>query len=360
MILEEEDLLITKAKMLYGMDSSRRGQLAGKGMKELKERLKEEPEFGIPLQSPMMTTIARGARLKKVYLRSADSGGGKTRTALADICNISIPYFYDTDKKEWIYTGCEEPSLFISTELEEDEVQTIIMAYVSGVPENKILDGDYEGDEEERVDKAIEYIATYPLYIEIINDFGIEDISNIIKTYKREKGCHYFVFDGYWINRAKAIANDIGLPEYKTYEELYKALEDEGTVRSIMENDKEIEFKFHARKLEYIASFLKPATAGSDISPFSTKNLPKCDYPIPEEDLAKYNAILDSMDNKDYLLVSRVTDAFLTNKLQKSKQYRTIDLKKDMKKKCLKTKEYIHSLGEWDKYIEYLKKEICK
>ena len=73
----------------------------------------------------------------------------------------------------------------------------------------------------------------------------------------------------------------------------------EGTVRSIMENDKEIEFKFHARKLEYIASFLKPATAGSDISPFSTKNLPKCDYPIPEEDLAKYNAILDSMDNKD-------------------------------------------------------------
>ena len=31
-------------------------------------------------------------------------------------------------------------------------------------------------------------------------------------------------------NILKAIANDIGLPEYKTYEELYKALEDEGTV----------------------------------------------------------------------------------------------------------------------------------
>ena len=46
------------------------------------------------------------------------------------------------------------------------------------------------------------------------------------------------------------------------------------------------------------------------------------------------------MDNKDYLLVSRITDTFLTNKIQKSKQYRTIDLKKDMKKKCLKTKEY--------------------
>ncbi len=29
-----------------------------------------------------------------------------------------------------------------------------------------------------------------------------------------------------------------------------------------------------------------------------------------------------------------------------------------MKKKCLKTKEYIHSLGEWDKYIKYLKENI--
>ena len=43
-----------------------------------------------------------------------------------------------------------------------------------------------------------------------------------------------------------------------------------------------------------------------------------------------------------------------------AKYFRTIDLKKDMKKKCLKTKEYIHSLGEWNEYIEYLKKEICK
>lgn len=89
--------------------------------------------------------------------------------------------------------------------MEEDEIQTIIMAYVSGVPENKILDGSYEGDEEKRVDQAIEYISTYPLYIEIINDFGIEDISNIIKTYRREKGCRYFVFD-YIHMSAKLIA----------------------------------------------------------------------------------------------------------------------------------------------------------
>ena len=42
-----------------------------------------------------------------------------------------------------------------------------------------------------------------------------------------------------------------------------------------------------------------------------------------------------------------------------AKYFMTIDLKKDMKK-CLKTKEYIHSLVEGNEYIEYLKKEICK
>lgn len=195
MILQKEDLIITKAKLLFNSDSLRRGQLAGKGMTELKERLKETPEFGVPMASSMMTTIARGARLKKVYLRSSSSGGGKSRTAIGDICRFSVPYYYDTEEKKWVYTGNSEPSLYISTELEEDELQTIIMAYVSGVPENKIIDGEYENDEEERVDKAIEYINSSPLYIEIITDFGIEDISNVIKTYRREKGCKYFVFD---------------------------------------------------------------------------------------------------------------------------------------------------------------------
>lgn len=69
------------------------------------------------------------------------------------------------------------------------------MAYVSGVNEEHIIDGTYEKGEEERVDQAIEYINSSPLYIEVINDFCIQDIVNIIKKYKREKGCYYFCFD---------------------------------------------------------------------------------------------------------------------------------------------------------------------
>lgn len=190
-----EQYAVVEPKMLYASEGGNRGQLAGKGMKKLKEQLKENPDFGLPLQSPLMTTISRGARLGKLYLRSASSGGGKTRTALADLCTMSVPWVYDLEKKKWAYTGLAESSLFISTELQEDELQTIIMAYVSGVPEDHIMDGQYLPGEEERVDQAIEYIESAPLYIEIINNFSIQDIINIIKTYHREKGCLYFVFD---------------------------------------------------------------------------------------------------------------------------------------------------------------------
>lgn len=205
-----EQYAVIDARMLYASDGGNRGQLAGKGMKALKSRLKETPDFGLPLQSPLMTTISRGARLGKLYLRSASSGGGKTRTALADLCTMSVPWFYDDKQGKWVYTGLAEPSLFISTELQEDELQTIIMAFVSGVPEDHIMDGEYLPGEEERVDQAIEYIESAPLYIEIINNFSIQDIVNIIKTYHREKGCLYFVFD-YIHTSVKLIAEIAGI-----------------------------------------------------------------------------------------------------------------------------------------------------
>jgi replicative DNA helicase len=182
-----------KLKFESSIDDS--SQLAGKGMEELKQSFKESPEFGLPMQSPFLTTVARGARLKKLYIRSSSSGSGKSRTAIADLCGFSIPWFYDTCDSKWIYTGNSEPSVFISTELEIPEVQTMIQAFVSGVNEAHILDGKYQKGEEERVDKAIEYIKSSPLYIDFIPDFNIETIENKIKKWRREKGARYFVFD---------------------------------------------------------------------------------------------------------------------------------------------------------------------
>lgn len=185
-----------------------------------------------------------------------------------------------------------------------------------------------------------------------------------IYHYGRSILCAYIPSIGRGHNILIAIAKDLGLIEkdYKKrdYQKLYKALNENHTVFDIMENAKEIEFKFNAKDIDFIAKFLKPQTSGADISPFSPRNFPKNSYTIPEEELEKYLKITGDVPQEDKLQIGLITNRFIKNILSKDKLYKTIDLKTDMRKKCLKGKEYIHSMGYWEKYIKYLKKELKK
>lgn len=194
-IINHFDKKIIDIKSLYYEEEGQIGQQAGKGLMELKEELKESPEMGVPLNSNILNTIVRGARLKKLYMRSSPSGGGKTRLAVGDACLIAVPYYYDIKEKKWIHTNFSEPTLFITTELEIAEIQTLIIAYVSGVDESHILDGKYKDEEEERVNQAIEYVKNSPLYIELIPNFNIDDIERTVKKYKINKNIGYVFFD---------------------------------------------------------------------------------------------------------------------------------------------------------------------
>ncbi len=189
----EKKVVSIKNKHLVNIDNQ--GQKAGKGLYELKERCKQEPDMGIPMASNIMNTIARGARLKKFYLRSAPTGIGKSRLAAGDACSYSVPYIWDLKEKKWMYRGVSEPTLYITTELEIEEVQTMFIAYVSGVEEDRILDGNYESDEEERVNQAIEFIEQSPLWIEYMSDFNIEDIETVIRQYQIDNKIQYVLFD---------------------------------------------------------------------------------------------------------------------------------------------------------------------
>ena len=56
--------------------------------------------------------------------------------------------------------------------------------------------------------------------------------------------------------------------------------------------------------------------------------------------------------------LGRLQNQFLRNILSNEEQYKDINFKSDMKKKMLKGKEYIHSIGAWDKYLKYLQQEL--
>lgn len=190
-----ESSLVINPTMKYCTNTLTTEVQAADGGIELIEDLMKIPDVGLPLNNNGLNTVTRGARKGCLYMRSLIQGQGKTRFAAGDACKMAVPYIYDTKKKKYIYTGLSEPTLYITTEMPVDEIQTILYATISKVNEEHILYGTYEKGELKRVKQAIEYIESSPLYIVHIPDFSIEDIKNIIKKYNREFGVEYFFFD---------------------------------------------------------------------------------------------------------------------------------------------------------------------
>ena len=190
-----EATFVINPNMKYCTNNLSEDCQAGEGLEELVEELMQEPDVGVPLNSPALNTITRGARKGCLYMRSCVQGGGKSRLAAGDACKIAVPYYYDTEKNKWIHTGISEPVLYITTEMSNREIMSIFLAIVSGVNEEHILYGAYETGELERVKQATQYIKESPLRLCNIPDFSIQDIKNIVKKYNREFGVEYFFFD---------------------------------------------------------------------------------------------------------------------------------------------------------------------
>ena len=167
---------------------------AADGVLDLIASLKDAPEVGVPLYGPLINTVTRGARLRKFYLRSAATGVGKSRSMIADACYIACTKIYD-EQFGWISAGAPQPTLYITTEQDKSEVQTMMLAFLSGVNEEHILNGKYENDEETRVMKAAQILSEAPLFIEEVPDFSLQDIENIIKRNIRDHGVLYVCYD---------------------------------------------------------------------------------------------------------------------------------------------------------------------
>ena len=188
------DAKINNIRMQYVDDSFGESIPAGTNIKELIDKFKEHPEVGVPMYGPLINTITRGARLKKFYLRSAPTGVGKTRSMIADACYIGCNKIYD-ETFGWIRNGVAEPVLYITTEQELEEIQTMMLAFLSAVNEEHIINGKYEGDEEERILKAAEILEQSPIYIEELPDFSLKDVEDRIKKNVREKNVKYICHD---------------------------------------------------------------------------------------------------------------------------------------------------------------------
>lgn len=210
-ILELADIIdqkISEISLKYVDNLENEFISADKGLEDLVRRLEQTPEVGYPLYGRIVNAIHRGARLKKFYLRSAATGVGKSRTMIADITSIAVSEIFDLETNSWIENGSAEPAMYITTEQDEDEVQTMMLAFVSAVNEEHIITGNYLPGERERVAKAIRLINEAQLYIKKLPDFSLQDIENTIKYGIKEYDCRYIGFD--YIHSSMKILSEIG------------------------------------------------------------------------------------------------------------------------------------------------------
>lgn len=207
-LIEIADLIdekIDRVRAVYVDGSTDETVSASDGIDEMFDQLLQHPNVGQPLYGKLVNTVTRGMRLGCFYLRSAATGVGKTRSLIADMCNCACDEIYDG--KEWVDNGPSLPALFISTELELEELQTQMIAFISGVDEYFILNRILEFEELERVKRAIQVIKRMPLYVEIIPDFNLKDIENCIKRAIRLYGVQYIALD--YIHTSMKILEEI-------------------------------------------------------------------------------------------------------------------------------------------------------
>lgn len=197
------DIFSEIKKKLFGLEekyvtsSTSGASKASDGLFDLKEQYKKTPEIGLPLQGQIYNTVVRGARKGKYYLRSAPTGAGKTRMMVGDACGLAIPIYYDNRIKQWINRGYAEKCLIITTELDKDEIQTLVLAYVSGINEDTILNGTYTFEEEEIVNKAIEIINEYSDYLQLekMPDPNITQIEAVVRKQCLVNGVQNVFYD---------------------------------------------------------------------------------------------------------------------------------------------------------------------
>lgn len=178
-------------------DDTEQGRISD-GVEKLLDELEQNPEIGIPLQGKIYNTLTRGARLKKFYLISGASGTGKTRQMVGHACAIAYPERYNTKLKKWTKVGEGQRILFFATEMEKEEIQTMVLAHLSAVNEDKILNNKYENPEEkQRVRDAIKVLEKYQdnfIFVRV-GDPSIAQIKTLIRQQVLEYDIQYVFYD---------------------------------------------------------------------------------------------------------------------------------------------------------------------
>ena len=165
-------------------------------------------------------------------------------------------------------------------------------------------------------------------------------------------GCYVFG-TGMGNSILKAIyQKEVGKEPPKKIETTANKMIELGLINEITFYDGELLFIFKAKHLDDWAKIFKLKTSGASISPLSQKNLPKSDYKIPIKDEEKYSDLLSGINQPfEKAKIVRTATQRIQSKFTKKQQ-------EEMRKLCMKSKQYIHYIGKWEDLLNEIEKEM--
>ena len=192
-IFEHFTLKNLQIKDSYNIETDVKQFRAGSGITELLDKVKEGSTMGYPTGNGFENSAFGGMKRGKFIIRSAATGGMKTSIAIADMIKVSVSKMYIDG--EWKYNGVSIPSLFISTELEKEDLDILALSHITGINRKKITEGYFNKQERELLEEAGRILEESPFYLVHIPDFSVNDIEEIIERHVLDYNVGYVAFD---------------------------------------------------------------------------------------------------------------------------------------------------------------------
>ena len=192
-IFEYFTLKNLRVKDDFNIETDIKNFKAGQNITELLDKTKEGRGYGYPTSCGYENSAFGGLKKGKFLLRSGSTGSMKSSFQIRDMIDVAVNKIYKNEK--WMDNGISIPSLFISTELDEENLNYMALSYLTGINRNVIKFGLFNKQQRALLEEAGKILEESPFYLVHMPNYTITDMEDTIERHVLDYNVQYVAFD---------------------------------------------------------------------------------------------------------------------------------------------------------------------
>lgn len=172
------------------------------GLENIINGIGEIQGIGPSVQGNIYNQVISGAVPGTLTIRSGASGTAKTRSAVMDAAYLCFPYRFNSSRLMWERIGSSENILFIITEQSLEQIQKMILAYLTDINESRFKYGKFNDFEKILISQAFKIMKEYENNFTIIKmpEPTIDGLKTLIRETCLTRKIDIVFFDYIFIN----------------------------------------------------------------------------------------------------------------------------------------------------------------